>query len=118
MTCLEMLEHVPDPHAVIEALASLMAPGADLVVSTLNRTPKAFALAIVGGEYLLNLLPRGTHRYDRFIRPSELADWARPAGLDLVDLTGIEYQPFSREFSLSEDVAVNYLAHFKKTSGT
>ncbi|MGI9329863.1 MAG: bifunctional 2-polyprenyl-6-hydroxyphenol methylase/3-demethylubiquinol 3-O-methyltransferase UbiG [Gammaproteobacteria bacterium] len=114
VTCLEMLEHVPDPKSVVQSLAHLLAPGGDLVLSTLNRTPKAFALGIVAGEYLLQLLPRGTHRYERFIKPSELADWARPAGLELMDLTGMTYRPLGKQFELSQDVSVNYLAHFKK----
>lgn len=114
VTCLEMLEHVPDPAGVVGALARLVAPGGDVVLSTLNRTPKAFLLAIVGGEYLLRLLPAGTHRYERFIRPSELADWGRAHGLSLVDLTGIEYRPLQREFRLGDKVDVNYLAHFRK----
>lgn len=114
VTCLEMLEHVPDPQSVVQSLAQLVEPGGDLILSTLNRTPKAFALGIVAGEYLLNLLPRGTHRYERFIKPSELADWARPVGLELMDLTGMVYRPVGSDFELSPDVSVNYLAHFKK----
>ena len=116
VTCLEMLEHVPDPQSVVQSLAALVEPGGDLVLSTLNRTPKAFALGIVAGEYLLKLLPRGTHRYERFIKPSELADWARPVGLELMDLTGMVYRPLGSDFELSPDVSVNYLAHFKKRS--
>jgi 2-polyprenyl-6-hydroxyphenyl methylase/3-demethylubiquinone-9 3-methyltransferase len=114
VTCLEMLEHVPDPQSVVQSLAHLVEPGGDLVLSTLNRTPKAFALGIVAGEYLLKLLPRGTHRYERFIKPSELADWARPVGLELMDLTGMAYRPLGGNFELSQDVSVNYLVHFKK----
>lgn len=110
VTCMEMLEHVPDPGSVIAAAARLLKPGGHLVVSTLNRTPKAFALAIVGAEYVARLLPRGTHRYDQFIRPSELAEWLRVAGLELVDVSGLAYDPILRRARLSDDPSVNYLA--------
>jgi 2-polyprenyl-6-hydroxyphenyl methylase/3-demethylubiquinone-9 3-methyltransferase len=113
VTCMEMLEHVPDPAAILKALAALVKPGGDIVVSTLNRNPRAFAVAIIGAEYLARVLPRGTHEYLKFIRPSELARWGREAGLELNDLTGITYDPFTRAFSLSEDVRVNYLAHLQ-----
>jgi len=112
VTCLEMLEHVPSPSGVISALARLVRPGGHVVCSTINRTAKAFALAIVGAEYFLRLLPTGTHEYARFIRPSELARAAREAGLGVVELRGIEYDPFSRSARLTGDTSVNYLAHF------
>ena len=117
VTCLEVLEHVPDPAALVRTLCRLVAPGGDLVLATLNRTPKAFALAIVGAEYLLGMVPKGTHQYELFIRPSELDDWARAAGLELAELRGIEYQPLAGNFRLSGDVAVNYLAHFRRGAG-
>jgi len=112
VTCLEMLEHVPDPSAIVAALARLARPGGHVIVSTINRNAKAFALAIVGAEYVMRLLPMGTHRYARLIRPSELSRWARAAGLELEDLAGLEYDPFSRKAHVSADVSVNYLAHF------
>jgi 2-polyprenyl-6-hydroxyphenyl methylase/3-demethylubiquinone-9 3-methyltransferase len=115
VTCMEMLEHVPDPAASLAALATLVKPGGDVVVSTLNRSARAFAVAIVGAEYIARVLPRGTHEYMRFIRPSELARWGRDAGLELKDLTGISYNPLTRAFRLSTDTRVNYLAHFTVT---
>jgi 2-polyprenyl-6-hydroxyphenyl methylase/3-demethylubiquinone-9 3-methyltransferase len=115
VTCMEMLEHVPDPAAVMRALATLVKPGGDVIVSTLNRNPLAFAVAIIGAEYIARALPRGTHEYLKFIRPSELARWGRDAGLELQDLTGIAYNPLTRAFRLSPDTRVNYLAHFRRT---
>jgi 2-polyprenyl-6-hydroxyphenyl methylase/3-demethylubiquinone-9 3-methyltransferase len=112
VTCLEMLEHVPDPSAIVAALARIVRPGGHVIVSTINRNAKSFALAIVGAEYVMRLLPMGTHRYARLIRPSELSRWARAAGLELADLAGLEYDPFSRKARVSADVSVNYLAHF------
>ncbi len=112
--CMEMLEHVPDAGRVLAQLAALVRPGGHVVVSTLNRNLRAFVGAIVGAEYLLRLLPRGTHEYDRFIRPSELAGWGRRAGLELRDLRGIDYDPFASEARLTSDVSVNYLAHFTR----
>jgi 2-polyprenyl-6-hydroxyphenyl methylase/3-demethylubiquinone-9 3-methyltransferase len=109
---MEMLEHVPDPAAMLAALSKLVKPGGELIVSTLNRNLKAFAVAIVGAEYIARVLPRGTHEYLKFIRPSELARWGRNTGLDLKDLTGIAYNPLTRAFRLSSDTSVNYLAHF------
>ena len=114
VTCMELLEHVPDPVATVAALAALVKPGGDVVVSTLNRKPLAFAVAIIGAEYLARVLPRGTHEYLKFIRPSELARWGREAGLELIDLTGITYNPLTRSFRLSPHTDVNYLAHFKR----
>lgn len=120
VTCLELLEHVPDAGAVVAAAARLVRPGGDVVFSTIHRSVKAFALAIVGAEYLLRLLPRGTHRYDRLIRPSELSAWARAAGLELAQLAGLQYSPATRTARITTDVSVNYLAHFKRpvTAGT
>ena len=114
VTCMEMLEHVPDPAASVKALAALVKPGGDVIVSTINRNPLAFAVAIVGAEYIARVLPRGTHEYLKFIRPSELARWGREAGLTLRDLTGITYNPFTRSFRLSPNTDVNYLAHFSR----
>src|ERR1700736_327759 len=113
VTCMEMLEHVPDPAASIKALAALVKPGGDVIVSTINRNPTAFAVEIVGADYVTRVLPRGTHEYLKFIRPSELARWGRAADLDLKDLTGISYNPLTRAFRLSADTSVNYLAHFR-----
>ncbi len=113
-TCLEMLEHVPDPASVIRACAELVPPGGDVFFSTINRNPKAYLLAIIGAEYLLRMLPRGTHEYARFIRPSELERWARAAGLRLQDLTGMSYNPLTARYRLERNVDVNYLAWFKK----
>jgi 2-polyprenyl-6-hydroxyphenyl methylase/3-demethylubiquinone-9 3-methyltransferase len=117
VTCMEMLEHVPDPAATVQALASLARPGGDVIVSTLNRNPLAFAVAIVGAEYVARVLPRGTHEYLKFIRPSELARWGRQAGLHLRDLTGLTYNPLTRSFRLSDNTSVNYLAHFTRVGG-
>ena len=114
VTCLEMLEHVPDPPAIVAALARLVRPSGDVVCSTINRNAKAFALAIVGAEYVLRLLPMGTHQYARLIRPSELARWARDAGLEISDLAGLDYNPATRQARVSGDTSVNYLAHFKR----
>ena len=114
VTCMEMLEHVPDPAASVAALAALAKPGGTVIVSTLNRNPLAFAVAIVGAEYLARVLPRGTHEYSKFIRPSELARWGRKAGLELRDLTGISYNPLTRSFRLAPNTDVNYLAHFSR----
>jgi 2-polyprenyl-6-hydroxyphenyl methylase/3-demethylubiquinone-9 3-methyltransferase len=114
VTCLEMLEHVPDPAAVVAACAQLAKPGAPIVFSTINRNAKAYALAIVAAEYVLGLLPRGTHDYAKFIRPSELDRWARAAGLDVVEVRGIVYNPLLRSASLSDDCDVNYLMLCRK----
>jgi 2-polyprenyl-6-hydroxyphenyl methylase/3-demethylubiquinone-9 3-methyltransferase len=113
--CLEMLEHVPDPGAVVQACADLARPGAALYFSTINRNPKAYLFAIVGAEHILRLLPAGTHDYDKFIKPSELAGWMRDAGLELRDMTGMTYNPITRQYRLSpRDVSVNYLVHAVK----
>lgn len=114
VTCLEMLEHVPDPAAVVAACARLARPGAPVVFSTLNRNAKAWALAIVAAEYVLGLLPRGTHDYARFIRPSELERWARAAALDVVEIRGLAYNPLLKSASLSDDCDVNYLMLCRK----
>ena len=111
---MEMLEHVPDPAATVASLAALVRPGGTLIVSTLNRNLHAFLTAIVGAEYLLRLIPRGTHEYERFIRPAELARWGRAAGLTLAATAGIELNPFTQRAALSNDVGVNYLAHFTR----
>ncbi|MFZ5663044.1 MAG: bifunctional 2-polyprenyl-6-hydroxyphenol methylase/3-demethylubiquinol 3-O-methyltransferase UbiG [Pseudomonadota bacterium] len=110
VTCMEMLEHVPDPASVIRACARLLRPGGRLFVSTLNRTPAAFALAIVGAEYVARLLPKGTHRYEDFIRPAELAAWLREAGLQLEDVSGLLYEPWRHAARLTRRTDVNYLA--------
>lgn len=114
VTCMEMLEHVPSPSSVVAACAQLLKPGGQVFFATLNRNPKAFAFAIVGAEYLLKLLPRGTHEYAKFIRPSELAAWGRAAGLDLEHSIGMHYNPLTREYSLGANVDVNYLMHFTR----
>ena len=109
VTCMEMLEHVPEPASVVRACATLVRPGGWVFFSTLNRNPKSFLLGIVGAEYVLRLLPRGTHEYMRFIRPSELARWCREAGLDIESSRGLEYNPLTRRFRLTGDTSVNYL---------
>ena len=114
VTCMEMLEHVPDPAATIAACAAMTKPGGWLFFSTLNRNPKSFLFAIVGAEYVLRLLPRGTHEYAKFIKPSELADAARDAGLDLHELIGMTYNPFTKVYALGRDTDVNYLMAFRK----
>ncbi len=114
VTCMEMLEHVPDPAATIAACAAMAKPGGWLFFTTLNRNPKSFLFAIVGAEYVLRLLPRGTHEYAKFIKPSELADAARDAGLDLHELIGMTYNPFTKVYALGRDTDVNYLMAFRK----
>lgn len=111
VTCMEMLEHVPDPAAVVHACAALVKPGGSVFFSTINRNPKAYLFAVIGAEYLLKLLPRGTHEYEKFIRPSELSSWARAAGLTVRDLKGMGYNPLTGHYSLNEDVSVNYMLH-------
>lgn len=114
VTCLEMLEHVPDPSQVIQSCADLVKPGGHVFFSTINRNPKAFVFAIVGAEYILKLLPKGTHEYEKFIRPSELEGWARRAGLALKDSIGMHYNPLTREYSLGPNLEVNYLMYFQR----
>jgi 2-polyprenyl-6-hydroxyphenyl methylase/3-demethylubiquinone-9 3-methyltransferase len=114
VTCMEMLEHVPDPVAIVKACADLVKPGGDVFLSTLNRHPKAYLLAVLGAEYVLNMLPKGTHDYKRFIRPSELAGWCRQAGLKVENISGLSYNPLTRTYSLGKDVKVNYLVHCRR----
>ncbi len=114
VTCMEMLEHVPDPASVVRACATLVKPGGWVFFSTLNRNPKSFLFAIVGAEYVLQMLPKGTHEYAKFIKPSELAAYARAAGLDLQGTRGMEYNPFTRRYWLSGDTSVNYLIATRK----
>ena len=109
VTCMEMLEHVPDPASTIRACATLVKPGGSVFFSTLNRNLKAYLMAVVGAEYILNLLPRGTHEYAKFIKPSELARYVREAGLDVEELIGMQYNPLSKVYSLGRDTDVNYL---------
>jgi len=109
VTCMEMLEHVPDPTAIVTACAKLVKPGGHVFFSTLNRNPKSYLLAIIGAEYLLNMLPRGTHDYAKFIKPSELAQSSRNAGLNILDITGMSYNPISKVYSLGKDTSVNYI---------
>ncbi len=113
-TCMEMLEHVPDPAQVVAALAALVRPGGHVFVSTINRTARAYLHAVIGAEYVLRLLPAGTHTYDKFIRPSELAAWAGASGLATVDVAGLDYDPFGRVARIATDARVNYLMHFTK----
>jgi 2-polyprenyl-6-hydroxyphenyl methylase/3-demethylubiquinone-9 3-methyltransferase len=114
ITCMEMLEHVPDPASIINACATLLKPGGSVYFSTINRNPKSYALAIFGAEYVMKMLPRGTHDYAKFIKPSELDQWARSCGLELIDLKGVSYNPFTGLFSQSQDVDVNYMVHYRR----
>jgi 2-polyprenyl-6-hydroxyphenyl methylase/3-demethylubiquinone-9 3-methyltransferase len=114
VTCLEMLEHVPSPPQVVASAAELVKPGGHVFFSTINRNPKSFLFAIVGAEYLLKLLPAGTHEYQKFIRPSELESWARAANLELQASIGMQYNPVTRDYSLGPSVDVNYLMHFRR----
>ena len=115
VTCMEMLEHVPDPLSIIKSCSQLVKPGGDIFFSTLNRHPKAYLLAVLGAEYLTKMLPKGTHDYQRFIRPSEMASWCRQAELEVGDIKGLSYNPFSKTFKYSKDVKVNYLMHCRKS---
>ena len=114
VTCMEMLEHVPDPPSTVRAAAALAKPGGWVFFSTLNRNPKSFLFAIIGAEYVLNLLPKGTHEYRRFITPAELATMTRDAGLNVTGFTGMTYNPFSRVYALNDDVSVNYIVACRK----
>lgn len=114
VTCLEMIEHVPKPKAIIKACAKLLKPGGHAFFSTLNRHPKAYLFAIIGAEYVLSLLPKGTHRYEQFIKPSELDEWATKEQLALQKIAGLGYNPLAKTASLIKDVKVNYITHFKK----
>lgn len=114
VTCLEMLEHVPDPASVIKACAKLVKPGGHVFFSTINRNPKSFVFAIVGAEYVLNLLPKGTHDYKKLIRPSELSEWSRAARLSVTEVSGMTYNPFMKRYKLGRDASVNYLIHTQK----
>ncbi|WP_082880222.1 bifunctional 2-polyprenyl-6-hydroxyphenol methylase/3-demethylubiquinol 3-O-methyltransferase UbiG [Methylomonas methanica] len=114
VTCMEMLEHVPDPASVIAACATLVKPGGMVFFSTLNRVPKAWLLAIVAAEHVLKMVPKGTHDYKTFIKPSELGQMARSAGLELQGMVGIEYSPFNKRFNLGKDIGVNYIAAFQR----
>ena len=116
VTCLEMLEHVPSPQSVIEACQKLIKPGGHLFLSTINRNPKSYLFAIIGAEHVLKMLPKGTHEYKKFIKPSELGTYVRNANLEMLDLTGMTYNPLIKEYKLSRDVDVNYLMHTKKPS--
>jgi len=113
VTCLELLEHVPDPASVVAACRRLAKPGGDVFFATLNRNPKSFLFAIIGAEYILKLVRRGTHSYRKFVKPSELEDWARQAGLARQDLTGLHYNPFLRRYSMGGNTHVNYMMHFR-----
>ncbi len=118
VTCMELLEHVPDPSSVIQACFDLCKPGGSVYFSTINRNPKSYLMAIVGAEYVMKMLPRGTHNYERFIKPSELDEWARASGLQLDNLKGITYNPFTGLFSQSQDVDVNYMVHYTRPEAT
>ena len=114
VTCMEMLEHVPDPAAIVAACSRLVKPGGTVFFSTINRNPKAYLFAVIGAEYVLNMLPRGTHEYEKFIKPSELAAWARNAGLTVNGMKGMTYNPLTKQYSLGDDVSVNYILHTSK----
>ncbi len=118
VTCMELLEHVPDPGSLISSCAQLVKPGGQVFFSTINRHPRAWLFAVIGAEYILNMLPRGTHDYEKFIKPSELGHWLRDAGLDINDLSGMSYNPLTRRYALSRDVQVNYLVHTRKNNNT
>jgi 2-polyprenyl-6-hydroxyphenyl methylase/3-demethylubiquinone-9 3-methyltransferase len=115
VTCLEMLEHVPDPAQTIAACGKLVRPGGDVFFSTINRSPKAYLYAVIGAEYLLRMLPKGTHDYAKFIKPSELSRWCRQAGLEVKDICGMTYQPLTRTYSLTRDSSINYLVYATRT---
>ena len=117
VTCLEVLEHVPDPASTVRACAMAAKPGADVFFATINRNPKAYLLAVIGAEYLLRLLPRGTHDYARFIKPSELSRWSREAGLEVQAIVGMTYNPLTKVYALGPDADVNYLLHARRLRG-
>ncbi len=114
VTCLEMLEHVPDPASVIRACHRLVKPGGQVFLSTINRNPKAYLFAVIGAEYILQLLPRGTHDFRKFIRPSELGAWSREAGLEVKDIIGLTYNPLTKHYKLANDVDVNYMVQTQR----
>lgn len=118
LTCMEMLEHVPDPEGTVAVFAKLVRPGGDVFISTINRNLKSFAMAIVGAEYLARLVPRGTHEYDRLLKPSEVARFARAAGLEVVDIAGLRYDPVREQCTLTSDPSVNYLMHLRRPAVT
>ena len=114
ITCLEMLEHVPDPSMIIEACSKLVKTNGRVFFSTINRNPKSYFFAIVGAEYVLNLLPKGTHHYEKFIRPSEIDGWARDFNLSISSMIGMTYNPITKRYKLGDDVSVNYIVHYEK----
>ena len=115
ITCLEMLEHVPDPSLIIEACSKLVKTNGRVFFSTINRNPKSYFFAIVGAEYVLNLLPKGTHHYEKFIRPSEIDGWARTYNLSVSSMIGMSYNPITKKYKLGDDVSVNFIAHYQKS---
>lgn len=115
VTCMELIEHVPDPCSVVISCARLIKPGGDIFFATINKTLKAFIYIIIGGEYILKILPRKTHQFDRFIKPSEMDRWSKQAGLTRMDFTGMHYNLITKKYRLGGDLSVNYLMHFKKT---
>jgi len=114
VTCMEMLEHVPEPSSIIKSCSKLVKPQGKVFFSTINRNPKSYFFAIVGAEYVLNLLPKGTHNYEKFIRPSEIDKWARRNNLSIASMIGMTYNPITKKYKLEKDVSVNYLAHYQK----
>ena len=117
VACLEMLEHVPDPSLIVEACSKLVKTDGRVFFSTINRNPKSYFFAIVGAEYVLNLLPKGTHNYEKFIRPSEIDEWARLYDLSISSMIGMTYNPITKKYKLGDDVSVNYMSHYEKMSG-
>lgn len=115
VTCMEMLEHVPDPSSIVQACSKLVKPGGHVFLSTLNRNPKSYLLAVIGAEYLLKLLPKGTHDYQKFIRPSELDAWSRKSGLSFNEIVGMTYNPLTRTYRISENTDVNYIVHAQRS---
>jgi len=114
VTCLELLEHVPQPSSVVASCRKMVKPGGDIFFATLNRNPKSFLFAIIGAEYILKLVRRGTHTYRKFVKPAELENWGRASGLRLQDLTGLHYNPFTRKYSMGGNTHVNYMMHFRR----